>query len=234
MIRKGLIWSAIGLAAMLAIILWVNSALPSGNKIPVHFDASGNPDRWGSKSEAIMGLWVILGTTVFTVILLAGLPKLMPRKSNFEKSQKAYFACWMGVLILMVGVTGLVGWTMVKGATSGSVGELPIKIILLAMAGLYVLIGNYLPKTRSNWVIGVRTPWTLSSDQSWEKTHRLSGILFLVMGLATALATFLLPIEIALVVSIGGILLVTGFSIFYSWWTWRASDDRKDGSNFVD
>jgi len=232
MIRKGLIWSAVALLAMLGITLWVGANLPAGEQIPVHFDAKGNPDRYGSKSEAMMALWVLCGTTLFVSVMLAGLPKIMPRKANFGKSEKAYFACWIGVLILMVFTTGLVGWMMVGAASTGSTGTAPIRLLALAMGVLFVIIGNYLPKTRSNWIIGIRTPWTLSSDYTWEKTHRVTGLLFVGSGLLTiVLAIFGSP-DIAMFVSFGAIMAASVFGIAYSWWVWRTATDRSETSIF--
>lgn len=56
-------------------------------------------------------------------------------------------------------------------------------VVGLAMGVLFIVLGNIMGKIRPNWFIGVRTPWTLSSKLSWTKTHRLSGWLFIFMGL---------------------------------------------------
>jgi len=234
MIRKGLLWSAVALAIMLGIIFWVGGTLPEGEKIPLHFDAAGTPDRYGSKSEAMLGLWIIWGMTIFTTALLAGLPKIMPRKANFEKSERAYFAIWIGTLILMVGVMALVAWMMVKTVTSSSVGTAPIKAVSIAMAALFILTGNYLPKTRSNWLIGIRTPWTLSSDLTWEKTHRLTGRLFLAAGAAIVLVTVFAAAEVAVIFSVASVLAASMIGVIYSWWVWRTADDRNDRTDFID
>ena len=61
-------------------------------------------------------------------------------------------------------------------------------VVCLSVAGLFCVIGNFMGKIRPNWFIGVRTPWTLSSKMSWNKTHRLAGWLFLVMGISIAIS----------------------------------------------
>lgn len=232
MIRKGLIWSALALMAMLAIIFWIGANLPAGDQIPVHFDAKGNPDRYGSKAEAMMALWVLWGVTFFTILVLALVPKIMPRKANFEKSEKAYFAVWISTLVLMVAVTGLIAWTFLTAASSGTAGTAPIRLLSISMGILFVITGNYLPKTRSNWVIGIRTPWTLSSDYTWEKTHRVTGRLFLGAGLLTILFGLFASTEVSLFVSVGSILAASTFGIAYSWWVWRTAKDRSETSMF--
>jgi len=234
MIRKGLIWSGVTLAIMLGIILWVGAQLPTGEKIPVHFDITGTPDRYGSKSEAMLGLWIIWGATLFTVALLAGLPKIMPQKSNFEKSAKAYIACWYGTLVLLLVTLTIVAWMFLKSTATTSVGTMPIKAIFFGMGLLFIVIGNYLPKTRSNWVIGIRTPWTLSSDITWGKTHRMGGRLFLGGGLLMLITSIFLPLEFAIGVSLISSLGAAFASIAYSWWVWRTADDRKEGTDFLE
>ena len=58
-----------------------------------------------------------------------------------------------------------------------------ITMIVFPMAGLlFIVLGNFMSKLRPNWFVGVRTPWTLSSKLSWDKTHRLAGWLFMLMG----------------------------------------------------
>ena len=64
-------------------------------------------------------------------------------------------------------------------------------VVFLGMAVLFSIIGNFMSKIRPNWFVGVRTPWTLSSKLSWDKTHRLAGWLFLLMGAAFAVVAFM-------------------------------------------
>jgi len=118
--------------------------------------------------------------------------------------------------------------------SSISVGTGPIKATFIGIGLLFIIIGNYLPKTRSNWLIGIRTPWTLSSDITWEKTHRIGGRLFLGAGILTIISALFLPIEFAIVTSLTLTLGAAAVSIFYSWWVWRAATDRTSGISFMD
>jgi uncharacterized membrane protein len=102
-----------------------------------------------------------------------------------------------------------------------------LKVILLpGAAGLFILLGNYLGKTRSNWFAGIRTPWTLSSDYAWEKTHRWAGRLFVLTGVMTLAAWFVADIEIAAWVMIAAIVVASLVSVLLSYFYWRNDPDR--------
>ncbi|MBT9446177.1 MAG: SdpI family protein [Hyphomonadaceae bacterium] len=98
------------------------------------------------------------------------------------------------------------------------------------MAGvgvLFVFLGDAMPKTRPNFFVGVRTPWTLSSDLAWQKTHRLAGWLFVLVGFWAIVAAFTLK-GIALAFSVTGpILIVAAVSAVYSWFVWKADPAKR-------
>jgi uncharacterized membrane protein len=78
-----------------------------------------------------------------------------------------------------------------------------------------------MPRVRRNYFVGVRTPWTLSSDEVWRKTHRFSGKLFMLLGLLMIVAAALLPeMAIFVVVMAGALVSVVGM-LAYSYWVWR-------------
>jgi uncharacterized membrane protein len=101
-------------------------------------------------------------------------------------------------------------------------------VALISCGAMFVVIGNFLGKTRSNWFFGIRTPWTLSSDRSWTLTHRLGGWLFIGTGLAVIVATALLGPDISLWIMLG--LLLTGVvGLFaYSYVAWRDDPARRE------
>ena len=84
-----------------------------------------------------------------------------------------------------------------------------------------------MPKTRPNFFVGVRTPWTLSSDLSWQKTHRLAGWLFVLVGFWAIVAAFTMKgIGLALSVT-GPALTAAAISAIYSWFVWKSDPDRR-------
>lgn len=174
-ILTGLAWGAAMVAVSCGIVLYAIGLLPESNQIPLHFGADGMPDRFGNRSDALIVLWLLPCGTAVVSAIMAIAPFLDPRKQNLAVGRKAYVVTWISVTTLMALVTAGVAFGMVKGAgqpfnTSGMV-----RWIIAGVAVLFIVMGNYLPKTRSSFIFGVRTPWTLSSDIAWEKTHRLAG-----------------------------------------------------------
>ena len=81
-------------------------------------------------------------------------------------------------------------------------------------------------KVRSNHIFGIRTPWTLSSEVSWNKTHRLGGKLFMLLGLLLIVTPVLLTETISFFVLISGTLAITVISFWYSYTTWKSDPDK--------
>jgi uncharacterized membrane protein len=98
------------------------------------------------------------------------------------------------------------------------------------MSILFMGIGNYLGKTRSNWFGGVRTPWTLSSDYSWEKTHRATGWLFVLSGLAGMGAWLTVGTVPAFIILIGSIIASSIVAVILSYVYWRQDPQRASGA----
>ena len=89
-----------------------------------------------------------------------------------------------------------------------------------------MIIGNVLGKVRSNFVFGVRTPWTLSSDLAWNKTHRLVGRLFVLLGLAMIVVGLVGGTTAFFVLLLGGIGVVLFVAFAYSYRVWKSDPDR--------
>jgi uncharacterized membrane protein len=99
--------------------------------------------------------------------------------------------------------------------------------VSLGIGGLFIVLGSVTHRIQPNWFVGIRTPWTLSSDLSWEKTHRVGGWLFLALGPLLALAGLLHSRwYLAIVLWITGVSLIG--LVAYSYWTYR--QDQRGGS----
>ena len=94
-------------------------------------------------------------------------------------------------------------------------------VISVGLGLLFIVIGNFLGKIRSTYTFGIRTPWTLDSELSWNKTHRLGGKLFMLAGVATLFSGLLFDDEILVVVMLVSILGAALVSTVYSYFVWK-------------
>ena len=229
MIRRGLLHSLMPLAVIIGASLWGYTAIDAGARLPVHWSLAGQADRFCVRDEALLILpFIAVGVT----LLFAVLPALDPRGGNIIRSARAYLVTWLGTLWLLA----LAQISVVLTATElwrAKADSLVPGIAVLGAAILTSLVGNYLGKTRPNWIIGVRTPWTLTSDITWERTHRFSGRLLVAAGIVSAATTFIYPAAglIMLVVSVLGAIAA---SAAYSYLIWRNAPDKQVGLQAAD
>ena len=191
--------------------------VPEGLQLPIHWNASGEVDRMTNAATALIMPPVLM---VASLLILTVLKHLEPRKENLTHSLTAARAIIASVVVLLAIIeAGYVA--IILGV------EFEMHKVILASVGLVLMVaGNFMSKTRSNFFIGIRTPWTLSSDEVWRKTHRLGGKLFMLAGVITMLvAPFanneLLKLVIPVVV-VPAALIPVG----YSWWLWREEQKK--------
>ena len=210
--------------SMAAASLIAGSMLPAEVRLPVHWDLLGRPDRYADKWIALLAPAATIG---LVSLLFHFLPALEPRKEGLARSQGLYLWGWIG-LLLMGGVIELA-----LLSTAFNWGIPVIGLIVAGVGGLLVLIGNQLGKSRSMYLLGVRTPWTLVSEEVWIKTHRLCGKLMVIGGLVMLVSALLpLPSGLLATISAAVILVSAGIPIFYSFILWRREvrSDRTHGS----
>ncbi|BDX01083.1 SdpI family protein [Maricaulis maris] len=221
--KRGLIRSVVFIvpALVLAALGWLGT--DSTTQIPVHWGMDGQPDRYGGRLEAFFLLPAMMAGLS---VLFAILPSIDPRGRNLERSRIVLQTAWMGSLgLLLVIQAGLVaiglGW--VDPADTSLVPTL----VLAGVGALSVLLGNVLAKARPNWFVGIRTPWTLSSDLAWDKTHRLTGRLMVLVGLAILSGVWFLLPEQQLALVLVASLAPAVVGMVYSYLVWRSDPARE-------
>jgi uncharacterized membrane protein len=219
-VKLGLWWSLLLVTIMVGFSLWGHIRIPPGTEIPVHFDATGAPDRYGTRFEA---LWLMPLVAVAVATLFAALPKIEPRRTHLLQSHKAFLAIWLVTLTVLAGIHG--------AAVVAAAGE-PVDM-MMTVAGLvglmFIVIGNYMGKLRSNYLMGVRTPWTLTSELAWNKTHRLVGRLFVALGTAMIVLGFFDRPRVMVWLVIGGTIGIFLVALVYSYVIWRSDPDKTEG-----
>jgi len=166
------------------------------------------PTNWGIDGTVTYGgkgtIWALVFLSLALLLMFDLLPKIDPRKKNYEKFSKYYdgFCIFMMLfLMLMEGI--IVSESFWPGRISVS------KIVILLVGILFLFMGNMMPKVKSNFYMGIKTPWTLSDADVWNKTHRLGGILMFVTGAVVIIAGFLLPDVITFYVLMSLVIVVT-------------------------
>ncbi len=180
MIKKNLktliITSIVILLPILAgVILW--NQLPE--QIPTHWNAAGDVDGWSSKAFAVFGLPCIM--LAFQWLCVLG-TSADPKKANHPEKV-------LHLVLWIIPVISVVLFALTYVAAFGN--EVQMELVMPLLVGLVLTItGNYLPKCKQNYTIGIKIPWTLHSEENWNKTHRFAGRLWVVCGLALMLTAF--------------------------------------------
>jgi len=225
MVRKGLTISAGIVAVMAGLAIWAERAIPDDARVALHYGLDGTVDRFGDKREAISVLWLMVGLGVFISVLMAAMTRLEPRRDNLSRSPRTYLLAWIGGLLTMLLVSALMATSFVGGVPQDP--DFVVRVIFGATGFFILVLGNAMGKVRPNFTMGVRTPWTLSSDIAWDKTHRLAGWVMVVWGLAQIAAAALAPASWSIVVTTLGGVLGMGFVVVASYFYWRDAPDKK-------
>jgi uncharacterized membrane protein len=152
------------------------------DQVVTHWNAAGEPDGWGGKNFATFFVPALL---IGMYLLFQWLPKLDPKKANYLKFASTY-KVFQFIIILFLAFIYFISSVYNLGV------NIPIGLAVSGGIGLMMIVfGFNMNKIKSNWFIGIRTPWTLSSEVVWKKTHEFAGKVFIVGGLFFILASFL-------------------------------------------
>jgi uncharacterized membrane protein len=213
--------SALVVATMVVVALGVGSVIPAEAMLPTHWNIAGEADGFAGKWTAL--LLPPLLVSVISALFFA-LPALEPRREGLARSQGLYQVSWAALLLVLAAadlaiVSMALGWA------------LPVDRLILAAGGaMLTLIGNQLGKSRSMYLIGVRTPWTLASEEVWIRTHRLAGKLMVGSGLLVVAITLIdLPSAFRGTVAGAAIAASALVPTVYSYWLWRRERDQPRG-----
>ena len=193
--------------------VWAYPQLPA--VVATHFDLKGDPNGWSSRLFAAV---FVPALGIVVALVFTALPHIDPRHANYAKFGPTYWTIANAVLVFVAAIHVLM---------LGKALDWPInmsRVASLGVGGLFVLLGNLMTRIRPNWFVGIRTPWTLSSDTVWRKTHRFGGIAFVIAGLCIA-STALLASRWAFYGSMGvGAAAALG-SVVYSYVVWKGEQD---------
>ncbi len=191
-------------------------ALP--DSVATHWGANGEPDGWSDRSTLP---WMIGGLSVGIYLLMLAIPYLDPRRRNLHASERSYHH----LRLVMQLMFAFVGFGIVRGAELGT-----FDAGAWLMPGLFLFlaaIGNYMYRLRSNYFIGIRTPWTLEYPVIWERTHRLAGRMWFWIGIVGAIGAFLLRNDALAIWTVTLIVLMAGVPVVYSFILFKRGVGRE-------
>jgi uncharacterized membrane protein len=201
-------------AAALALSIWAYPRLP--DSVPTHWNMRGQADDYSSRLVAVLS--VPLGLLVLMAVFQI-LPRIDPKGRNYLKFQDTYWTLVNGVLGLGLGLHAMV---LAVGMGAG----VNVRQALgIGFGLLFMLIGNYLGRLEPNWFMGIRTPWTLSSETVWRKTHRTAAWLFVAGGVVVVLMGILRPAGPMRVLAIT-LAVAAGVPVVQSYVLWRREKSK--------
>ena len=183
------------------------SELP--NKIPNHWNIEGNVDSYVTKGITIFILPLL---PFFINALMKYIPKIDPKKNNFAQFIFSFLAFRLGMCIFFTIMCLAILYSQINPETN------LIALIMPTLIGLlFAMIGLAIPYFKPNYMAGIRTPWTLADETVWEKTHKISGTVWLYGGIVMALSGLLIKDYFVVVtVMISSVLILTIIPIMYS------------------
>ena len=151
------------------------------DKVPTHWNFAGEVDGWGTAWEvAFMLPLIYLGMFILFILI----PKIDPKRRNFQAMGRVYSIVILVILLFFSAI-----YFATLGIALGYFENLP-SLINIAIGIMFIVIGNYMGKIKHNYFMGIRTPWTLASEEVWHRTHRMAGPFWIVGGVLFMLMSF--------------------------------------------
>lgn len=191
---------------LLSFFVGVISYAYAPDMMPTHWNAQGEIDGYMGKFWGLF-LLPIISLGLFALFLY--IPKFEPRKNNLEAFQEYY----EGIILVTIGFLFYIYVLSILAAFGYNFNM--IQMMSPAFAALIYYIGVALEKTKSNFFVGIRTPWTISDETVWEKTHELGGKLFKASGIIALFGAFFKDIGFLLIIV--PILAASGYAYVYSY-----------------
>ncbi|SJZ83103.1 SdpI family protein [Selenihalanaerobacter shriftii] len=201
------IYSLVILLIGILAVIWSYPELPA--KLPIHWNLHGEVDNYMNKPlGAFIGL--IIGSAIYIgFYVLASIDPLKENYQRFNKIYKLIRDIMITFFVVINSIPVLVALGYIKNVN---------KAIFILISLLMIIFGNYTPTFKRNWSLGIKTPWTLASEEVWNRTHRFGGKLFMIAGVISLIGILLT--SNAYYLSISVVIAAIG-SVVYSYWSYK-------------
>lgn len=195
--------------------LFVYLKLPE--TIPTHWNAVGEIDGYSSKNMVF--LLMLMGPAMYYAFPL--LKKIDPKAKNYDKFDGVYEVFRVAISLFMVAIhvitlLAALGWVDVVGLA------VPVMVGIL-----FIVLGNYMGKIRQTFFVGIKTPWTLSNEVVWNKTHRLGGYFFISYGILFIVTAFIAS-EILFIINMIYMIVSIAYLFLYSYLEFKKIEKESE------
>lgn len=171
---------------ILGLLLW--SQMP--DMVATHFNIHNEPDGWSSKEFAVFGIPLFLFVAHWICIAATFCD---PKNKNISRKL-------IIVILWIMPVVSMVTNGSVLLQAAGKTVDIGVVVNLLCGV-MFLVIGNYLPKCKQNYTVGIKTPWALDNEENWNKTHRFAGWCYMIVGICFFINS-ILNFEVVIVIAI--------------------------------
>lgn len=176
-------------------------------RVAIHWDINGNPDNFSNKYSAALSIPIVI---LLIYLLLTFLPNIDPKKDRYSEFSKIYNHFRSLIVFFMLFVY------LVSGFNNLGYNISVAKLIPTSIGVLFFLMGFYMKDIKMNYFVGVKTPWTLSSEYVWDKTHKFSGKVFMFSAFLLFLTAFV-PSFYKMTLLISALVLIIFSTTIYSY-----------------
>jgi uncharacterized membrane protein len=178
--------------------------------VPMHYGIDGKVDGYGDKSELVLTQGILMGASLLVYLLLKFLPAIDPKK-QVKVGEETFRKIGLAVVLFISALSIVIVYATVHH-------RFAIDKLMLPLFGLFfAFMGNVMNSIKPNYFAGIRTPWTLESEDNWRSTHRLAGKLWFVGGIVITIMALLLPPKLATIVFMCSIAVLAIIPVVYSY-----------------
>lgn len=203
------IWPLLTILVGIGLSIWAYPQLPE--QVVTHWNFNGQPDDWSSR---LLHSILFPSILVVSYILVTIMPSFDPRKERYGEFANVYLMVRNLIMVVLLGI--FLASTLFNLGYNINIGL----IVPTAIGGMMIIIGNYFGKLKRNSFIGIRTKWSLYSENTWYKTHRLGSRIFIIWGFLLIFIPWLEP-TLGIIVFIGGLVMTLFGSLGASYYFYK-------------
>lgn len=194
------------------------------DSVPMHYDFEGNIDRWGSKWEVMIMPALILIMALIWSAFIRFFNKKAENAKDDKAKKEAETNCKVMSYVGLISVVffGITHFATLHGdyvAARDGLDKMAydnIKLVTMLLGILFIILGNIMPKTRKNGMLGIRTVWSCFNDATWAKSNHFGGIIFIIAGILTIVTALLADGNFAMILMLCYLLAATVIICIYS------------------